>query len=249
MTNETEKTPSGGLETGKETGLLGKIFGVFFSPKETFESLNRKPGWLTPFIIMALLGILSSFLLKDIAIQERLRRIEDNPKFTSEQVEMMKDRIEKQQTSPLRYLNSILAPVAVLAYLMVVSGVLLFGGNIILGGEAPFKKVLAVVSYSGLVGVLASVIKLPIILTKETLNVQTSLALFLSNEAPRSSLHRFLASFDLFTLWQVALISIGLGVLYSFKTSKAATIVAGFWLVWVVIKVALGGLLGGIISM
>src|SRR5258708_20020606 len=36
---------------------IGRIFGIFFSPKATFEDIVRKPGWLLPVIILAVLGL------------------------------------------------------------------------------------------------------------------------------------------------------------------------------------------------
>ncbi len=39
---------------------FGRVIGVFFSPKATFEDIARKPSWLLPLIISTVLGILST---------------------------------------------------------------------------------------------------------------------------------------------------------------------------------------------
>jgi hypothetical protein len=42
---------------------FGRIIGVFFSPKATFEDIARKPSWLLPVLISTILGIVSTVVL------------------------------------------------------------------------------------------------------------------------------------------------------------------------------------------
>ena len=42
---------------------IGRIFGVLFSPKATFEDIVRKPSWLLPMAIMVVLGVLAAVSL------------------------------------------------------------------------------------------------------------------------------------------------------------------------------------------
>jgi hypothetical protein len=42
---------------------FGRIVGVLFSPKKTFEDIARKPSWLLPVVLSTLLGILSTVVL------------------------------------------------------------------------------------------------------------------------------------------------------------------------------------------
>ena len=42
---------------------VGRLFGVFFSPKATFEDIARKPSWVAPFVVLFLTGILLNVTL------------------------------------------------------------------------------------------------------------------------------------------------------------------------------------------
>jgi hypothetical protein len=56
MATEPMPTPMPEVRIQAKISPFGRIFGVLFSPKPTFEDIARKPTWLLPVIIMALLG-------------------------------------------------------------------------------------------------------------------------------------------------------------------------------------------------
>jgi hypothetical protein len=80
---------------------------------------------------------------------------------------------------------------------------------------------------------------------KGNINVQTSLGLLLSPEAKGSFLYSVLSSFDIFTVWQVILVSMGLGVMYKFTTKKAFTTVLILWIIWILAKSGFSTIFGG----
>ena len=42
---------------------VGRIFGVLFSPKSTFEDIARKPSWVGPLVLLTLIGVSMNVLL------------------------------------------------------------------------------------------------------------------------------------------------------------------------------------------
>ncbi|HKW33485.1 MAG TPA: hypothetical protein VJN92_10810, partial [Candidatus Acidoferrum sp.] len=42
---------------------FGRVIGVFFSPKATFEDVVRKPSWLLPVLLTTILSIGVSFAI------------------------------------------------------------------------------------------------------------------------------------------------------------------------------------------
>ena len=42
---------------------VGRVFGVFFSPKPTFEDIVRKPSWVLPFVLLTLFSIGVTFAI------------------------------------------------------------------------------------------------------------------------------------------------------------------------------------------
>lgn len=229
----------------KEMGVFSKVAGIFTSPRETFKNVDQRPTWLVPFLIVVVISIVMQFLVMDIGMKDQIARMEARD-MSTEQIETMQSRME----GPLKYVGIVFVPVAILAVWAVLSGILLFGGNTLMGGETKFKKVFSVMAWSSLVGIVGQILKTFLILSKGTSRgVVTSLAILLptpelSQKTP--ILYRFLSNFDLFTIWELIIWIIGLAVIYRFETKKSAMFVLSLWAIWVLISVALGGLLGGI---
>ncbi len=231
--------------SAKEMGPWGRIIGVFISPRETFESIDRKPTWLVPFIIVVIASIILQLLVLDIGIQDRLD--------TMRAQELPDERIEiarTQMAGPMRYLGVAITPVAVPVIWAVLGGIFLFTGNTIMGGEAKFKKVFSLIAWTSLIGVLSGICRTLLILARgSTKEVYLSLAFLLppleKGESP-SMIYRFLDRFDFFTIWSLILWAFGFAVIYRFTTKKSAIMVFSLWAIYIVLVVVLGGLLSGI---
>ena len=234
-----------GAETNEknEMGVIGRIIGIFSSPKETFQNIDQKPTWLIPFIITVVVAICLNFLVMDIGMKDQIAKMEARG-APSEQI----DAVETQMQGPMRYIQIVAIPVVTLAIWAILSGVLMFGCNIILGGEGKFKKVFSVIAWSGLVTLLGGIIKTLLILSKGTVHgVSTSLAILLPTPGIADKppvLYSVLSKIDFFIVWQNVLWIIGLAVINRFATKKAATFVIPLWIFWIVISVILGRILG-----
>ena len=125
---------------------------------------------------------------------------------------------------------------------VIVSAVYLFVGNVILGGKASFKKVLSVTSWSWLIFSLAGLVMLPLVLSQETMQISFSLATFMSDESKTTFLYKFLQKVEIFSIWWLAVYSIGLSVIYKMETKKMATAVAAVYLIYAVVGSALGAM-------
>jgi len=95
--------------------------------------------------------------------------------------------------------------------------------NAFLGGDAKFKQVFAVVCHSGVVISLAQIFGLPLAYARGSLSSATNLAVFLPFLDESSFAARFLGAIDLFYIWWIVSLSIGLGVLYRKRTASIAT--------------------------
>jgi hypothetical protein len=230
-------------EEKKEMGVFEKMAGVFISPRETFEAIDRKPTWLVPFIILVVMTLGMTLLTRDIGIQDMMAKFQAR-EMPQEQI----DKIAAQSQGAGKYIQMVLIPVAMLAIWAVFAGVLLFCGNTLLGGSAKFKKLFSMVSWSSFVGALAIVVNTAVILSKGTTQgVTTSLAVLMPvpglSDKP-SLLYRLLSKFDVFPDWSLILWAIGLSVIYRFTMKKSAGLVAALWAVWIVISIAFGSLFG-----
>ena len=234
----TEETTS----TAPSMGVFGRIINIFSAPKETMESINEKPTWLVPYLIVTIVTVVLTFALMDIRQQDTIAMFEAQDKPA--------EMIEGVQNMPaaMRYGQLIPIPIVMIAIWAVFGGVLLFAGNTILGGESKFKKVFSMVAWSGLVGVCGFIVQSLLVMMKGTSHgVTTSLAILLPTPAIGQSpslLYRILTQFDVFALWQMWIWVIGVSVLFRFTKQKSATMVFSIWGLWVILSVALGSLFG-----
>lgn len=222
---------------------FSKVINTYFEPRKVFESLKIKSTWLVPFIIFVVLGLVTTWFMHPLRMKQVITQIEENERYTEEQKEMIIDRIGSSDRPPIYQMGVI--PLFMFGYLILFSGILYFVFNVLLGGGSSFKRVLSVFSYSTLIAIPQSIVQLPLALSKQTADVNTSLAIFLSTESKGTFFHSVLKGFDIFTLWQVIVISIGLAVMYNYTTKKSFTTVFIMWVLLIVVGAGLSSLFGG----
>jgi len=200
-----------------ELNTVQRIIGVFFSPKNTFEDIDRKPGWVVPLILILIIMIASTFITMKYGISERMET----------QREMMQDRgMTDDQIAMAEKVGKIIGPI----WAAIITGVMLaiftlilwFVGNIVLGGQTTFSRIFSVYNYSFLIGMLGVVLSIPLIISKQTANVHFSLALLLPEDQSKTLLYNVLKAFGLFSIWQYVVLAIGFAVIYKFSMKKAA---------------------------
>ena len=226
---------------------FSKVINTYFEPRKVFGSLKIKPTWLVPFIIVSILGMASFWFTYPLIMKGVITNIQENENYTEEQKEMIIERIGEKDHPPVWQLA--FAPVGTLVYLLLISAVLFFVFNVLLGGDSSFKRVLSVFSYSSLIAIPKAIVHIPLAFARNTADVQTSLAILLSPDNKDSFLYKVLGGFDIFTLWQVIVLSIGLGVMYNYTTKKSFTVVLILWVLLIVVGAGLSSLFGGMFGL
>lgn len=236
MTTETAGT--------KDMGVMGRIVGIFSSPREAFESIEQKPTWVVPFIIGLIVFFVFQFFTLDIQVQDRIAMMEARG-MTGEQLAMVRSQME----GPAKYAGFIVGPIFMLIVWAILSGIYMFVGNTVMGGESSFKKVFSVIAWSSLIGTVSLLLRTFLVVSKGTnQGVVTSPAILLPTpgmaEGP-NALYRLLNQFDLFTIWSMFVTIIGFSVIFKFTMKKSATFIIALWIIYVILAVALGGLFSG----
>ena len=57
--------------SAKEMGVFDRFIGVFTSPRETFESIDRKPTWLFPLLLAIIIAVAGMYLTTDINMKDQ----------------------------------------------------------------------------------------------------------------------------------------------------------------------------------
>src|SRR5262244_2311197 len=89
-------TPVGGPDASGPVNHFGRLMGVFFSPKATFQDIAARPSWLVPVLLMTVLGVVTAFVMnqkvdwRDVAS----KRIEESPRAANLSAEQKQQQIE-----------------------------------------------------------------------------------------------------------------------------------------------------------
>ncbi len=209
--------------------VVQRIFGIFAAPRATFAALTQSIGvWdlLAPFLILVVLSVGSQVLIGPLAIEEQQQKILQSERYTDEQKDVILERMEGALNKPTRYVMGI---VTTTIWYAILGGVVMFFGAFILGGQATYRDTLAVVLYASLVGVVESIVKIPLILQMGTTKVETGLALLLPGSLDGTLIYRFFHRLDIFIMWKVFLVALGVALIYKVEEKKARIVFFGAW--------------------
>jgi len=219
-------------------GFVERVFGVFFSPRATYASLAAHPHWLGPLLITCVViaggyGILlSTDVGKKAALDQQTQVIESfGVKLNDQQYARMEESIDRA-----KYTTPIAQFIGLPIVLAIVSGILLGIFNALLGGDARFKQVFAILAHASLITALQTLFVIPIDFMKESLASPTSVLAVMPFLDEGTFLGRLLSTIDFFQLWVTLSIAIGLGVLYRRRT---APIAISLYIVMFVILIAI----------
>jgi len=203
-------------------GLLPRFTGVITSPKATFEAVVAHPRWFSMLALVCVsVGILVGGFLMTKAGQDAWLDAATTSPFTGQ--------VNEQQYATMQRIAPYVGYFAILQMFVfvpivyvVVGGILYLVFTIMSGGTATFKQLFAVVVHTGPIGVLAQLFTVPMNFAQGSMTSKTNLAVFLPM-TEGSFVGRLLGTIDVFLIWQLVLLAIGLGVLYRRRTQPIAT--------------------------
>jgi hypothetical protein len=224
---------------------FARLGGVLFNPKETFTEIARTPSFVAPLALLMVLGIAFAWMMNQrIDWPNYIRsQAEKNPRF-AQLSEQQKQQAVSQQAAfakPFAYGIGVLgAPIGAL----LLSTVFMLALNLGAGAQIKFPQSFSIVSHGFMPSAFASVLGILIMSLKSFGDVDpesiiaSHAAAFMDNEAPRWMVSLG-SSFELFWIWCLVLFAIGYSAVNPKKlsTGKAAGIIVGVWLLWVVVKV------------
>jgi type IV secretory pathway VirB6-like protein len=115
----------------------------------------------------------------------------------------------------------------------------------VLKGRASYRQVLAIVAHAGVILTLRQVIAAPLNYSRETLASPTTLNLFFGTLDEASPLARFLGVIDVFVVWWIVLLAIGMSVLYRRPARPLALTFIGVYIALAVVLAIAMAVTGG----
>src|SRR5215472_17787 len=194
---------------------IGRLIGVLFSPKATFQDIAARPSWILPVVVMTILGGLVAFVMnqkvdwRDVAA----KRIEESPRAANLTPEQKEQQIAMgAKISPgFAWGIGICWPIL---QAVIVASVMLLAYNVIAGAGARFSTSLGITAHAYFPWILYSLLFILILYLKAPGTVDldnpiaTNVGAFLPDSTPKA-LMSLAKSIDIFTIWTLLLLSLG----------------------------------------
>ena len=226
-------TPTAGPPTAPAKSLPARVLGVLFAPRATYADVAAHPRWLGVFLTVFLVSAAASVAL--LSTEVGRTAVIDQQAAARPMTQAQIDQMEAWAPYFV-YVTPAFQLVGFTVIGLIVAGLSFAVFNAMLGGDATFKQVFAVVCHSGVILAALSLFTTPLAYVRESLSSATNLGVFLPFLDEGSFLARMLGSIDLIFIWWMLSLAIGLGVLYRKRTGPiAVTILAVYAAIAVII--------------
>lgn len=232
--NQAQVTADGG--PAGINAFFSRAASIFISPSRVFADIEQgRVSWWQPFVWFAVINMVVAYL--SIPISLVVTRLNPN----NLPPETLQDTVEKIEQFGL--VGVVLTPVMILIMALIVSmiGYILVS---IMSAESNYKKFFTLFLYSSIVASLTSF--LSVIIVRFFRGVETirtaadgSISFGLGFLAPPDNrfLEAIFKSFDLFSMWSLVLIAMGLVYVFKMTRNQAIICVIPLWLIGVVMLV------------
>ena len=200
--------------------LPTRLIGVLTSPAETFRRLTARPRWLGALLVVTVVPSLLWFWFlttesgQTAFLDQQVRQMESFGQTVTDEAYAGIERSLTFMPYVVGGSTLVFGPIMTL----IIAGILFAVFNAGLGGDASFKQMLSTVTHAGVVPLVQALFTIPLNLVRESMTSPTNLFVFFPMLEEGSAVARFLGMIDLFLIWWIAVLAIGLAVLYRRRT-------------------------------
>lgn len=256
MSTPSQPTPSAALpQEPAQPGLSepARIINTFVAPSKTFADIKRRGGWWVPWLLVAVVSVVSLVFAGQKIGYENLTRQSIERSSRAQQFDNLPP--EQQQSrlalaAKITQVTFYMAPVFTLIFGLVIAAILMAVFNFGFDAQVPFSRSLGIVFYSflpGLIAGLLAIVSVALNSNPEGINVRNMIAsnpaYFMDPATSSKFLYQFLSGLDVFVLWTICLLGIGYAVNSNKKKLSHGTAIAtvfALFLVWKLATSAIG---------
>ena len=239
------RTPGGSAVEAAPKSLIARFVGIITAPKETYRSVVAHPRWfgMLALVCVGMAVLVGGYLSTKVGQQAWLDAASSSP-FTGPVSEQQYAAMEKMAPFAGYFAVGQMLLVTPLIVLLI-SGILFAVFNGALGGAATFRQLFSVVVHSSAVSLLGQLYTVPMNAARGTLSSATNLGVLLPMVEETSFIGRLVGMVDLFVLWWILVLAIGLGVLYRRRTQPIAWSLLAVYAVIALIVAVVRSRMGG----
>jgi len=207
-----------------------RLINTFIAPSKTFADIRRNASWWVPLLLISIFSI-GFFVMVDkkVGFDQVAHNMLENNKAI-QQLDPAQQQQAYSRTAVGLKVGEYAAPIFILLYVLVVAAVLMATFNFIMDAQVPFSRAIAIVMYGWLPGIVTSILAMfslaygnPEGFRLEN-PVGTNPAYFLDFNTTSKFVYGMLTSFDVISLWMIALIGIGFALNAKKKISIGSAI-------------------------
>jgi Yip1 domain len=227
--------------------LVARFIGVLTAPRATFAGVAASPKWLGMLAVTTIIIALFTALPmttdagRQAAIDQQVQQMQSFGMTVSDQ---MYEALEKG-SGRMPYTTGISVLVVSPIFVVIIAGILFAIFNAALGGEASFKQVFSVIVHAGAISALSSAFSGGINYFRGAMGSVANLGALLPMLPETSFAGRLLGTIDVFLIWWIVVLAIGLGVLYRRRTQPIAISLLAVYAVIAVVVALVKSRVGG----
>jgi len=225
--------------------VFSRFVTILTSPGAVMAQVRDLPRWTAAALIIVTCVAIYAGITLHITGPEQVDALQETrfgEMMDAEQIDEMYAQFEDIQFKN-RVLSGLQAGFASLISVFVWTLVYLLFGKLA-GGQGSFTQLLGVTMWSSYVGLgLHSLAKIPLVLAKgSAMDVSIGPAVLVASRGALDPVFQFLSMFDVFSLWGLYLVVLGLQSIHGFDRNKAAIVGGSGWLLIVLVLFGLGRL-------
>ena len=205
--------------------LIARFIGIITAPRATYEAVVARPAWLGMFLLTSVIIAFGAALPmtteagRQAAVDQQVSGLEAfGMQVTDEQYAQF-----QKGTAILTYTTAAWVMVGGLVMALVMAGILFAIFNAALGGDAKYKQILSVLIHASVISAVGQLFTGPINYFRGAVGSATNLTALLPMLDDKSFAGKLAGTVDIFIIWWLIVLAIGLGVLYRRKTQPIAT--------------------------
>lgn len=204
--------------------VFARFAGIITSPRDTFTNVVTHPKWLVMYLLTTvIMAVFAALPMTTEAGQQAVldQQVSSMEAFGFEVNDEMYAQLQSR-ASFAAYQTAGSMLLIMVVWWAVLAGITWAVFNAAMGGDARYKQVLSVMVHTGVISALGQVFTGTINYFRGAVTSATSLSAILPIFEEESFMGRLAGAIDLFIIWWLIVLAIGLGVLYRRKTQPIA---------------------------
>ena len=235
--------------TSADPGFFSRVTGIVTGPRDTFQSVVARPRWLGVLLLTTVVVAIATTLPttteagQQAALDQNANWVESfrGRQLTDEEYEQM-----RQQVARAPYMTAAAVVIFAPIWASIIAALLWTAFNAAMGGNATFKQVFTVVVHAGIISTLGAIFTGAINYARGTASSSAAnLRVLLPMLEEGTFTGRLLGAIDLFLIWWVFVLAIGLAVLYQRRTQPIAITLLAVYAVIALCIAVVGSRFGG----